>query len=586
MAQDSKNPFGNQNPNQPQKPASGEHVPPKPTKADIAHQHHEQTKSEITSKIEPSPEEKPIANPRGLFEQKSAQTPGKEQSSTQKPKEQQTEPAPKIVEKVSSESHRSRTTPKLDFSGKKEFPKPQEKTSEQRASSEEKTTQRGGNPFEKREDTNISGSNTEEVASKKEKPGSSPKKQDKIATQEFPNPQDAKNKPSQGGDDKSKSKNPFVRVNPEQEKNAAPEKEITPIPEEPDKTPLKSEETIQTVDKTPEKTETKEKNTQIPENDIEKTAVSQHKKTEKKQTDSLQETPQERVADSEPIDEDEAFLIEEEPDFFWMLQRIVWGAVKSLILLGVLGAIVWLVWFRGQDKSSTPTVKPTPPKAEETIVPVPEKTPSKETSSSAVPPRSESWDSAQWNIWVEDMRLYDAQNDRTEGITWLQKARAFFDVPIQTLISGDSVQERGEKIDHTLETIAVLLQDSYLIRQSLATERANLILQCEQKQTQIAELQSRIQNAVTAEQLQGVDTSIEAQATLQSAYTSLAYRRDILTSILQKMEPFDRSLRQLYEMITANQDALIQGIQVVDFQGDPFEVILTPEEWRELQGLE
>ena len=50
--------------------------------------------------------------------------------------------------------------------------------------------------------------------------------------------------------------------------------------------------------------------------------------------------------------------------------------------------------------------------------------------------------------------------------------------------------------------------------------------------------------------------------------------------VLQKMEGLDKSLRNLKEMLNANKAAIIEDIQVVEFSFDPFDRILTPSEWR------
>jgi hypothetical protein len=50
---------------------------------------------------------------------------------------------------------------------------------------------------------------------------------------------------------------------------------------------------------------------------------------------------------------DEDHLLEDDGDSFWMIQRFVWGTIKTILLIGGIGLVLWLVWGNGSFKLPT-----------------------------------------------------------------------------------------------------------------------------------------------------------------------------------------------------------------------------------------
>ena len=62
------------------------------------------------------------------------------------------------------------------------------------------------------------------------------------------------------------------------------------------------------------------------------------------------------------IVEDEDYVIEEDGDFFWVIQRIAWGIIKTLLVLAMVGSLIWLIWggklpFFGSDNTTSAPVR-------------------------------------------------------------------------------------------------------------------------------------------------------------------------------------------------------------------------------------
>ena len=57
------------------------------------------------------------------------------------------------------------------------------------------------------------------------------------------------------------------------------------------------------------------------------------------------EVAEKKVSEAvENIVEDEDFLVEEDGDFFWVIQRIAWGTIKTLLAVAIIGVFVWIIW--------------------------------------------------------------------------------------------------------------------------------------------------------------------------------------------------------------------------------------------------
>ncbi len=52
--------------------------------------------------------------------------------------------------------------------------------------------------------------------------------------------------------------------------------------------------------------------------------------------------------------EDDSLLIEEDGDFFWVIQKVVWGSIRSIFVFALIAGLLWFIW-RG---SSTPESLP------------------------------------------------------------------------------------------------------------------------------------------------------------------------------------------------------------------------------------
>ena len=287
--------------------------------------------------------------------------------------------------------------------------------------------------------------------------------------------------------------------------------------------------------------------------------------------------------------EDDKHLLEveeDEGDSFWLIQRVIWGILKSILVIGFIGFLVWIVW---RGPASKEQVEPKGEKKIEAPVTVPEKPVKKSVEKPVSRPiktellsrRSDAIRAAGWNEWIENTRLADFKTVLAESIAWTRDTEAFFEVPLPRMIAGKTRALRARKIENVLSEIWKLLERSILIRQKLISQISEFSRLSEvERQVTIAQetaffdaIERSDPTHISKFLAQKIDADIK-----QLKYSTQSEARTIL---LQKIGAYDEVLRNVHENITANRAALIENIRVVEFPEDPFGRVVSPEQWRE-----
>lgn len=132
----------------------------------------------------------------------------------------------------------------------------------------------------------------------------------------------------------------------------------------------------------------------------------------KKSTISPQEA-EKRVSEAVlDVVEDDSLLIEEDGDFFWVIQRLVWGAIKTILLISVIGVIIWFIWQESGNKE-TPSI-PSLETQEES-----DSTPSNSSTDTDKNSESETNKSSSWfSFFTKDKNTDEDQtsNENTEDV--------------------------------------------------------------------------------------------------------------------------------------------------------------------------
>ena len=312
---------------------------------------------------------------------------------------------------------------------------------------------------------------------------------------------------------------------------------------------------------------------------------------EKKTETTVFSLPEKEEASSSDVKLEETLPIEQDGDFFWILQRILWGILKTGFILGLIALTIWLVWRpekTGEEETSEPA------KVAETNVPIKL---SKETPTAEKPAVETEQKipvtgtlqrgavlAGEWAEWMEKVDTFEQGHPFVFALDWLKSAFVFFQVPTEELIRGDTKEERQVRIDGVLSQMWKLIDDSYRLRLLLQQELSTLTVTVSEEQDKVSTAENaflasfRNFDARTAQI--ALDQNIEAQKALVENKSNLEAKKLALSN----MEQYDKFLRNMYQNIRANRTALIENIQIVFFPNDPFHQILTPAEWQGKQG--
>jgi len=257
---------------------------------------------------------------------------------------------------------------------------------------------------------------------------------------------------------------------------------------------------------------------------------------------------------------------EAEEPFFWVFQRWIWSVLKFFSIFGIIAFFIWIVW---SPKESLEKTKITLPKNPISVVKP------KEVSKVLVPPVTTSSTkdvilAAQWNDRIEIIQAQKLASLPTNGLFWVKQASAFFDIPAQLFVDGDSPQARKKKIESTLQGIEKLLEQSKDLLKNFNTQIAGFDQKISQEEQTAQEKGKAIsaafanKNAAQAEQL------LSEKITAEQGIAILSNEMKWYKTVFFEVEKYDRGLQAFHENIVANKDALIQNVRVVTFPNDPF----------------
>lgn len=262
---------------------------------------------------------------------------------------------------------------------------------------------------------------------------------------------------------------------------------------------------------------------------------------------------------SEAVDDivDQDYVVEEDGDFFWVIQRISWGIIKTMLALLVIGGIVWLIWG-GKIPSfgGGPNDSPPPGTVNTPVVDTPSKPPKKTDPKTDPPSDGTITDPINVQPVVNTLSIerlayqlanqnvvVDTSTTITRATQWLKDVKRVGDIST-TLLRLSSPSVRSDRIEATiLEAEALLNQSSELQRQ--LSEELNYFFNLGQTaNTNIVALDNQI--AVNLSQFNGAEVEkILAQkiGEQQVAATSLSQAK-VRQTLLQNVQNFDRLLRQ------------------------------------------
>lgn len=284
----------------------------------------------------------------------------------------------------------------------------------------------------------------------------------------------------------------------------------------------------------------------------------------------------------EPPEEDE-LEIETDGDVFWLVQKIFWNVLKVVIVVGILGGVVWLIWggtpdgfFGGGD--DTPDKKPvveTPKKP--TSQPKPPATKSKVPSQKTdVPTLRVSLQGnpvsqvTSWHYWLERNRLHAQAGTLSDAVLWTRRTEALFEIPFAQQIRAPSPAARSLRIEKLMGELYRLVQSSGPILSSLANQMQELTARAT-RESQIAQTnEAAFLRALDRSDPENLETFLKKKIEAEEKELRYSIQAEARQILGEKITQYRLVLENVYENIDTNREALVQDIRVVDFPNDPF----------------
>lgn len=276
-------------------------------------------------------------------------------------------------------------------------------------------------------------------------------------------------------------------------------------------------------------------------------------------------------------EEDDGLLVEEEGDVFWILQGVVWGILKTVIFVGILGFLVWIIWgsnvsinlFSRDDTDAPPTIERPPrvPREKEPEERPPEKEEPKLGDAPIIDevPAITGGDgqailqAVQLGYQLEASRLAGEGGSVSRTINWLSQSRVVGDTFVAEYMATRNPERRAQQLEIVFEEVDDLLAEAAVLRATLTQEIETYTAgsQAAQENAQVLQnaLYASIQKFHGAQAEELLPEVIEAQQEYAAEQEELMLRQ----SLLKNLNNFERLLRLRVVPIALPDAQLLQG---------------------------
>ena len=301
--------------------------------------------------------------------------------------------------------------------------------------------------------------------------------------------------------------------------------------------------------------------------------------------------------DSEPETQsdqsnDEKDLLISDSTSFAQMQSMIWKGIKPSFISGVILFLLWFIWFAPEptdDPKPLQIALPAPAKIEPVIsIPEPEK-PEKKTEKpkKEVPPKVSdsasikiSRQAAQNNVALTQISPAESQSAFVASLQWTATLRDFFQIDPEKLVSGKTSPARAKNLDSLLAQIQKWNARGLALQQILVAERDQFSAARQAALAQAEILKNAYFAALARMDFRNIDSILNQKIEIEKSLVQIFYELETRTQMLEQLTQYGWNLQQFDQSIRANRDAIIQNIQVVRFEFDPFGRVISPEQWR------
>ncbi len=241
---------------------------------------------------------------------------------------------------------------------------------------------------------------------------------------------------------------------------------------------------------------------------------------------------EEKIKNVANID-DESLLIEDDGDFFWVLQRVVWGILKTTVVLGLLLFLGWSIWGKEISlwKKKDILKQPTSPIIITTTTPL-------KTDGSYI------FEIAQKAFFLEKARISKQSNIIIDAVIWLKTAKSLGEIST-VVLRIQSPETRAQKIEETLVALDKSFEESKKIQGKLRQQGEKALLKFEQENRIIEALNTQIESEIQHLQPQNITTLLSQKIEAQKRAVEFGSQGKLLKTLFLNIQNFDQLLRSL-----------------------------------------
>lgn len=294
------------------------------------------------------------------------------------------------------------------------------------------------------------------------------------------------------------------------------------------------------------------------------------------------------------LDEDLTDL-EESTDTVWLLRRVGVGIIKALLILGGLGIVGWLIWGGADSTSSDTTPKPkvaveravekTIDSVKQEVIAVKDKKVEKTTPENPVLSLPEAATSvagrslSTWNYWLESQRITSQKGVAADVLRWKREVEVLFEIPFPQQINGENAISRNYQVGILLQRIESLMSRETLLQERLGQDIAEFSSKAAQAKEESTRAEQEFLSALQNSNPVGISTILERKIEAEKQLQQNAVDAEARQIFAHKISEYSVVLSNLQTVLTANREAIVQDIQVVNFPSDPFESVISPDSW-------
>lgn len=262
---------------------------------------------------------------------------------------------------------------------------------------------------------------------------------------------------------------------------------------------------------------------------------------------SIKEATEDQALDV--LDEDS--LIEDDGDFFWVLQRVVWGILKGVFLLIAIGFFIWFIWGDSGDIfPSEKEIKKTAKEAEiNNFIAVDNDKLSGSLETLTIYEKGnlsmniDAISMIETAYRLDERQIVASSSILSESILWLKKAKTLGEISPKVL-RIESPRIRAKKIEEVLIEADTILKESVQLKKVLQNQNRALLQKKQVLEAQVKDLDEKIFGKISRFDTRGLEELLDTKIKKQKKLVEYSEKGKIRETLIKNIGSFENLLKQ------------------------------------------